>query len=92
MSKSAKCVKCKDKSWRRCCDKFLDSLFEYYICKGYFRNRHYIDQMNIHYIDSNLYITCIMCNVNQHISGFNFKNFKCRLYIYLHRYRYKNIP
>ena len=46
--------------------------------------------MNIHYNDPNLYITCIMCNVNQHISGFRFKNFKCRLCIYLHRYRYRN--
>ena len=29
-----------------------------------------------------------MCNVNQHISGFRFQNFKCRLCIYIHRYRY----
>ena len=29
-----------------------------------------------------------MCKENQHISGFRFKNFKCRLCIYLHRYRY----
>ena len=25
---------CKDKSWRKCCDKCLDSLFECYISKG----------------------------------------------------------
>ena len=31
--------------------------------------------MNIHYNDPSLYITCIMCNENQHISGFRFKNF-----------------
>ena len=29
-----------------------------------------------------------MCNEYQYISGFRFKNFKCRLCIYLHRYRY----
>ena len=46
--------------------------------------------MNLHYNDPNLYITCIMCNVNQHINGFGFKNFKCRLCIYLHRYSYKH--
>ena len=36
MSTSVKCGGCKDKSWRKCCDKCLDSLFECYICKGYF--------------------------------------------------------
>ena len=54
MSKSKKCVSCKDKSWRRCCDKCLDSLFECYICKGYFKNRHFINHMKIHYNDPNL--------------------------------------
>ena len=44
--------------------------------------------MNMRYKNINLYIACMMCNVNQHISGFRFKNFKCRLCIYLHRYRY----
>ena len=44
--------------------------------------------MNMHCNDPNLYINCIMCNVNQHVSGFRFQNFKCRLCIYLHRYRY----
>ena len=29
-----------------------------------------------------------MCNENQHISGFRFKNLMCRLCIYLHRNRY----
>ena len=90
MSFSVKCFNCKDKSWRRCCDKCLFSLFECYICKGYFKNRHYINHMNIHYNDPNLYITCITYNVCQHISEFRFKNLKCRITIYLHRYRYKN--
>ena len=27
MSTSVKCSDCKDKSWRKCCDKCLDSLF-----------------------------------------------------------------
>ena len=89
MSKSVKCDNCKDKSWRGCCNKCLNSSFECYICKGYFKNRDYINHMNIHNNDPNLYITCIMCNVYQHISGFRFKNFKCRLCIYLHRYRNK---
>ena len=55
-----------------------NSLFECYICKGYFKNRDCINHMNIHYNDPSLYITCIMCNKNQQISGFSFKNFKCR--------------
>ena len=44
--------------------------------------------MSIHYNDPNLYITCMMCNVNQHISGFRLKIFKCRLCVHIHRYRY----
>ena len=88
MSKSVECDSCKDKTWRRCFGKCLDSLFECYICKDYFKNRHYINHMDIHYNDPSLYLTCIMCKVNQHISGFRFTNFHCRLCIYLHRYRY----
>ena len=91
MSTSVKCDSCKDKSWSRCCDKCLDSLFQCYIYKCYFQNRQYINHMNMQYNDPNLYITCIMCNLNQRISGFRFKNFRCRLCIYLHRYGYKHI-
>ena len=29
-----------------------------------------------------------MCGVNKHISYYRFRNAKCRLCIYLHRYRY----
>ena len=57
MSESVKCDSCKDKSWRRCCDKSLDILLYYYICKGFFENRHYINHMNMHYNDPDLYIT-----------------------------------
>ena len=32
-----------------------------------------------------------MCKVNQHISGFKFKIFKCSLCIFVHRYRYTRI-
>ena len=72
MFKSVKCVSCKDKSWKRCCYKCLNSLFECYISKGYFINRQLINHMNIHFKDPNLYITCVMCNVNQYIRGFRF--------------------
>ena len=75
MYTSVKCDSCKDKSCRKCCDNCLDNSFKCYICKDYFKNRDYINHMNIHYNDPNLYITCIRCNVNQHISAFSFKNF-----------------
>ena len=39
----------------------------------------------MHYIDPDLYITCIMFNVNQQFSGVRLKFWLC---IYLHRYRY----
>ena len=33
MSKSVKCDSCKDKSWRRCCDKYLDfETLNVYLC------------------------------------------------------------
>ena len=38
----------------------------------------------MHYNDPNLYITCVIFKVTQHISGFRSIDFKCRLYIYLH--------
>ena len=75
MSKSVKCDSYKDKSWRRCCDKCLDSFFECYICKDYFKSRHFFNHMNIHYNDPNLHISCITYNVNQHINGFRIKIF-----------------
>ena len=87
MSKSVKCVSCKAKSSRRCCDKCSDSLFMCYICKGYFKNRPYINHMIIHYNDPNLNINSFMCKVNQHISGYRFKQFRCILCVYIHRYR-----
>ena len=37
--------------------------------------------MNIHYNDPNLYITCWMCNVNQHISGFRLSVHHVFIYI-----------
>ena len=38
MSTSVKGGGCKDKSWRKCCDKCLDSSLECYICKGYLKS------------------------------------------------------
>ena len=57
MYKSVKCYSCKNKSWRKCFDECLDSLFRCYICKSYFMNRDYINRLSVHYNDPNLYIT-----------------------------------
>ena len=88
MSTSVKCCSYKNKSQKKFSDKCLDSLFKCYICKDYFKNRGYINHMNMHFNNPNLYLTCIMCNVNQHILGFRFKSFKGRLCVYMYRYRY----
>ena len=64
MSTSVKCDSCKGKSLKKCCYKYSDSLFKSYICKSYFKNRNYINHVNMNSNDPNLYITCIMCNVN----------------------------
>ena len=45
------------------------------------------DHMSKHYNEVELYLTCSMCKLNKHISFFRFKTNKCRLSVYLHRYR-----
>ena len=47
----------------------------------------YKDHCSIHYKDPNLYLTCYFCNKNKPITGFRFLNTKCRLCVYLCRYR-----
>ena len=44
--------------------------------------------MSIHYNDPKLCITCMECILNRHIRWFIFKNFKCRLCVFIRRYRY----
>ena len=48
----------------------------------------YIEHLGYRYSDADQYLTCSMCNVYKHISLYRFRNRKCRLCIYLHRYRY----
>ena len=43
----------------------------------------YIEHLGYHYSDPDQYLVCSMCNVYKHISRLS----KCRLCIYLHRYR-----
>ena len=43
--------------------------------------------MSIHFNDPNQYLLCRMCKVNKHIT-FRFKNFSCRLCVYVGRYRF----
>ena len=48
----------------------------------------YIEHLGYHISDPDQYLTCNMCNVYKQISLYRFRNRKCRLCIYLHRYRY----
>ena len=48
----------------------------------------YIEHLGYHYSDADQYLACNMCNVYKKISFYRFRNRRCRLCIYLHRYRY----
>ena len=45
------------------------------------------DHMSKHYNEAESYLTSSMCKHNKHIFYFKFKTNKCRLCVYLHRYR-----
>ena len=44
--------------------------------------------MSKHYNDPDQYLTCHKCKVNKHISHYRFKNYTCRICLYLNRYRF----
>ena len=48
----------------------------------------YIKHLEEHYVNPDQYLECNMCKVYKHISFFRFRNGRCRLCIYLNRYRY----
>ena len=54
----------------------------------YSQTKIYIEHLKKVYDDPGLYLTCSMCWVNKHISFFRFRNARCSLCIYLHRYRF----
>ena len=83
-----KCDKCKNKPWKECCDdcKELDCCC--YICKDIVKVKHYIKLLGEYYVNPDQYLECNMCNVHKHFSLFRFRNGRCRLCIYLNRYRY----
>ena len=83
-----KCEKCKNKSWKECCNNCKELEYSCYVCKNMVKVKDYIEHLGCHYSDPGQYLTCIMCNVHKHISLYRNINRKCRLCIYLHRYRY----
>ena len=83
-----KCDKNKNKPWKVCCDNCKELEYSCYVCENVVKVKYYIEHLGKHYNDKNLYITCCKCGVNKHISYYRFRNAKCRLCIYLHRYRY----
>ena len=83
-----KCDKCKKKHWRECCDNCTELEYCCYICKDIVKVKDYIKLLEKHFNGKSLYLTCYMCRVNEHIFYYRFRNAKCRLCIYLHRYRH----
>ena len=83
-----KCKKCINKPWKKCCNNCKDIEYSCYVCKKMVKVKDYIEHLGYHYSDPGQYLTCSMCNVYNLISLYRFRNRKCRLCIYLHRYRY----
>ena len=82
------CDKCKNKPWRECSDNCKEIEYHCYVCANVVKVIDYIEHLGKHYNDKSLYLTCCMCRVNKHISDYRFRKAKCRLCIYLHRYRH----
>ena len=83
-----KCDKCINKPWKECCNNGKELEYSCYVCKNMVKVKDYIEHLGYHYSDPDQYLTCSMCNVYKHISLYRFRNRKCRLCFYLHRYRY----
>ena len=82
------CDKCKNKPVTECCKdcKELDCCC--YICKYIVKVKDYINHLGEHHVNINQYPNCNMCKVYKHNSFFTYRNGRCRLCIYLNRYRF----
>ena len=85
-----KCDKCKNKHWKEWCNDCKELEYCCYICKDIVKVKDYIKHLGDHYANPNQYLECNMCKVYKHISFFRFRNGRCRLCIYLNRYRFCN--
>ena len=59
-----------------------------YIYKDIVKIKNYIKHLGGHYNNPDQYLACNMCKVYKHISFFRFRNGRCKLCIYLNRYRF----
>ena len=82
------CNKCINKPWKESCNNCKELEYSRYVCKNMVKVKDYIENLGYHYSDPDQYLTCSMSNVYKHISLYRIRNWKCRLCIYLHRYRY----
>ena len=83
-----KCNKCINKPGKECCNNCKELEYSCCVCKNMVTVKDYIEHLGYHYSDPDQYLTCSMRNVYKHISLYRFRNRKCTLCIYLHRYRY----
>ena len=84
----SKCLNCRDKRRKERCYKYKKQPNECFICKVVIKEKDRNDHMSKHYNEAELYLTCSMSKLNQHIYYFRFKTNKCRFCVYLHRYRF----
>ena len=85
----SKCLNCRDKQWKDCCFKSREQPYECFICNRITKERDRNSHISQHYEEARLYLTWFcMFNVNKDISYFRFKTNKCRLCVYLQRYRF----
>ena len=83
-----KCDKSKNKPWKECCNDCKELDYCCYICKDIVKVKNYIKHLGGHYDNPDQYLACNMCKVYKHISFCRFRNGRCKLCIYLNRYRF----
>ena len=80
--------KCKNKPWK---EYFNDcKTLEYccYICKDIVKVKNYIKHFGDHFVIPIQYLAFNMCEAYKHISFLRRRKGRCRLCIYLNRYRF----
>ena len=82
-----KCYKCKNTPTKGCCTDCRELEYCCYICKDLVKVKDFIKHLGDHYDNPDQYLACSMCKVYKHIPFFRFRNERCRLRIYLNRYR-----
>ena len=80
--------KCKNNPWKNRCNDCKELEYCCYICKDIVKVKDFIKHLEEHYVNRDQYLEYKNCKVYKHIFYFRFRKCRCRLCIYLNRYRF----